>query len=894
MFTSLPGPPPKAARAPNPSTLARPCGLTNPPIARGSHSTPLQTTFVAPFPVPSPLRPTLPRPPHHSHPGERVAADPPVDTLGTYAQQAAAALRGGQSFASLCRAHRGPPCMADPAELPHEAAALLTELRQTGAPALLNTPNWSLPQLDAAQQRGPHQSTLAHVHFMREEFSAMVAAGQWLVAPYEAVRDLPGLRLSPTGVIPQRDRRPRPIVDYTYSGVNPATDLRAPPSLQFGRAFERFLQRLQQADTRHGPIYLAKTDIADAFMRVWIRLDTIPGLAALLPTLPGTPPLVAFPMILPMGWVSSPNYLCALTETIADLANRRLAANQLAPTRHRLDHLASVRPARVAAPLPDTPLGPQPSADAVGLPPPRTRSTGPLRPPLNVVEVYMDDFLQAAQGDRARRQATRGTLFESIDQVLRPLSPDDRPERKEPNSTKKLAKGDACWSTSKSILGWLIDTSTRTIQLLPHRQDRLLALLHGLPPTQRRTSRRKWQQLVGELRSMALAIPGGRGLFSQLQSVLTYPTQPRPNDRLALTPAVHDQLADLLWLAQALGARPTRWAEVVDTTPAFLGTTDASGTGMGGVWLDPSRRHPPLYWRYRYPAGLASKLVTADHRGGTVTNSDLEQAALVCHPDIVATRVDVRERTLCALSDNTAAVSRATRGSTTTTGPAAYLCRLHALHQRAHRYRLTTDYLPGPLNLMADDLSRRWDLSDTQLAAHFSLAYPQAQPWVHCQPRPAMISSLILALSGQRCDPASLQAASPQPTPTGSAGPTFVDNTAVTLSPPRARIQSPGSKYSRSEYEMAGYPPPVDPSELERWRKPSPRWRRPTQWLASPTLASPPGHPISTRGSDASWALTTSPTPRHLESSPSLWTPSERRAPSPARPMTPSPWPRPT
>jgi hypothetical protein len=82
---------------------------------------------------------------------------------------------------------------------------------------------------------------------MRQEFSEMTKAGQWIVLPYSAVRLLPNLRLSPTGVVPQRDRRPRPIVDYTYSDVNDGTLSIAPDSIQFGTALTRFLQHIFQS-----------------------------------------------------------------------------------------------------------------------------------------------------------------------------------------------------------------------------------------------------------------------------------------------------------------------------------------------------------------------------------------------------------------------------------------------------------------------------------------------------------------------------------------------------------------------------------------------------------------------------------------------------------------------
>jgi hypothetical protein len=202
--------------------------------------------------------------------------------------------------------------------------------------------------------------------------------------------------------------------------------------------------------------------------------------------------------------VESPQYLCAVTETIADITNNLLDNNWPAPASHRLDSLADTPPAPV-------PLDSDASHDATALPPPRVRSRGPFQAPVNVVEVYMDDFILLSQQSRDERLRARRTLFECIDSVLRPLSPGDDPKRKEPNSTKKLAQGDAHWSCKKLVLGWLIDTQARTIALPPHRRARLLALLASIPRSQRRTSRQKWQALVGEIRSMALALPGVAG-----------------------------------------------------------------------------------------------------------------------------------------------------------------------------------------------------------------------------------------------------------------------------------------------------------------------------------------------------------------------------------------------
>ena len=130
-------------------------------------------------------------------------------------------------------------------------------------------------------------------------------------------------------------------MDYTSSGVNEHTVSLAPDSMQFGRAFERLLQRMHRADICQGPVYISKADIADAFMRIWLQLHSIPIMGALLPALEGEEPMVGFPMILPMGWIDSPQFLCSVTESIADLATSKLASpHHWSEQPHWLDELA--------------------------------------------------------------------------------------------------------------------------------------------------------------------------------------------------------------------------------------------------------------------------------------------------------------------------------------------------------------------------------------------------------------------------------------------------------------------------------------------------------------------------------------------------------------------------
>jgi hypothetical protein len=150
----------------------------------------------------------------------------------------------------------------------------------------------------------------------------MVEQHFWTILPYHMVQHLPNFRLSPMGVVPQQDRRPHPIVNYSFYNINRDTlSLSPSESMQFGSAFDRLLHKIHHANQEYGPVYLIKVDLADGFYRVRLAPSHIPSLGVAFPNLLHEPPVVALPLVLPVGWVSSPPFFCALTETAADLAN---------------------------------------------------------------------------------------------------------------------------------------------------------------------------------------------------------------------------------------------------------------------------------------------------------------------------------------------------------------------------------------------------------------------------------------------------------------------------------------------------------------------------------------------------------------------------------------------
>ena len=185
-------------------------------------------------------------------------------------------------------------------------------------------------------------------------------------------------------------------------------------SMQFGKALHRILQALVDANPMHGPVHLLKVDIADGFYRIWLNIADIPKLACSIPPLYGDKPLLALPLVLPMGWTESPPYFCTATETVADLTNKRLINNWKAPP-HRLEELAGT--------LPEPGDDDRPPVNETVI----TTSQQPTNPPSNQrlrkrplkkTEVFVDDFVGMGQGTPEELSSIRRTLLHSLDDVL--------------------------------------------------------------------------------------------------------------------------------------------------------------------------------------------------------------------------------------------------------------------------------------------------------------------------------------------------------------------------------------------------------------------------------------------------------------------------------------------
>ena len=154
---------------------------------------------------------------------------------------------------------------------------------------------------------------------------------------------------------------------------------------------------------------MIKVDITDGFYCVGLAPEDVPSLGVCLPPGPDGKTLVAFPLVLLMGWMESLPQFCAVTETVADLANTALREKtQRLRTPHRLDQVLES-----TVPGLDIPISGHLDINHNRV----VKSKGALA----YIDIFVDNFLGITQGNKARREEVKRALLHSLDDLLLPF-----------------------------------------------------------------------------------------------------------------------------------------------------------------------------------------------------------------------------------------------------------------------------------------------------------------------------------------------------------------------------------------------------------------------------------------------------------------------------------------
>ena len=213
-------------------------------------------------------------------------------------------------------------------------------------------------------------------------------------------------------------------------------------------------------------------------------------------------------------------------------------------------------------------------------------------------------------------------LFNQIERVFRPNEEADT-NRKEVIFLKKLVQGDGEWSTRITVLGCDLETIAHLLYLPPRRQDKVVDTLAAIPREARTASLHKWRKLLGMLHRINPAVAGLRCMFTRVQHALKIAA----GRHVQLTEDVNNELETWRELVRSLASRPTHLRKLEPFAPTWIGTTDASGSGMGGVCRYPEG--PYFGWCSSFSLTTQACLVSSSNPMGYVTINDLGLGALL-------------------------------------------------------------------------------------------------------------------------------------------------------------------------------------------------------------------------------------------------------------------------
>ena len=197
------------------------------------------------------------------------------------------------------------------------------------------------------------------------------------------------------------------------------------------------------------------------------------------------------------------------------------------------------------------------------------------------VGVYLDELISVLHEGPIERRQFFCHLFHQIERVFRPKEESDT-NSKDPISRNKLGQEDGAWSTRNTVLGWDINTIAHLLCLTPRRKEKVEAALAAIPRKAHSTSLRKWRKLLGLLRSITPAVARSRGMFTRVQHALKRVTR----RHVQLTAYVQDDMEAWRKLFRSLSSRTTHLHKLQPFSPTWIGTTNALGSGMGGVCQD--------------------------------------------------------------------------------------------------------------------------------------------------------------------------------------------------------------------------------------------------------------------------------------------------------------------
>ena len=633
----------------------------------------------------------------------------------------------------------------------HPAAKLLQHYSTQGCPVDIGE-DWSVEHIITALKRGPHISAKkkqAALH-LRAETKQKVQEGYAKIIKWSDIKDNipPNIKISPVAMIPHKSRSYRTIIDLSFQlrirgkimpSVNSATKVLAPQKAmaQIGTALKRIIFKLAENYNLDKPFIFSKVDLKDGFWRMVVNQKDAWNFCYVLPSTKNNQQTIdnteiVVPHALQMGWAESPPFFCAATETARDII-QDLATTSTNLLDHPLQEYL----------MPKENLQPESNTNT-------TREEDQV----TQMEVYVDDFV-AMTNNRTTQHLLHWSkaILHGIHSIFPPPEVSGH-SGGDPVSEKKLMKKEGLWHHEKEILGWIFNGCDYTLRLPSTKTQKIKTLL-------KQTAKKKtillndFQKLAGYLAHASIGIPKGQGLLSAIYKGLQ-----RTSEFVTITKEIKQCLMDWKFMIQLIESRPTSVLELVPEQPWFIGYTDASGTGAGGVWTDGTKQlQQPIVWRCKWPTDITNNIISDKNPKGSITINELELAGELIAWLILEqiSPISLKYAHIGIRCDNAASVSWANKLNSTSSIIAGQLLKALATRQHVHASSpMLTVGIPGKDNQMADVASRSFTHPKfTNTSKTFSIIFNEMFPlqnnsWKEYHLHPKLFSRVISCLRGEQ------------------------------------------------------------------------------------------------------------------------------------------------
>jgi len=410
-----------------------------------------------------------------------------------------------------------------------------------------------------------------------------------------------------------------------------------------------------------------------------------------------------------MGWVESPPYFCAATETARDVAFEYTEMPVGAIPAHKFSKYT---------------VGGESYSDLQ-----EDHDGEPFR---TMIEVYVDNFMSLVIPiSKSQLHHTADAVMTGIHDVF---PADEVNDDDDPISEKKLKKQEGQYSTVKTLLGFDFDGISKTMWLEAAKREKLQTILRGWIRTGHRGSAgilfKEFESTVAKIRHAFTCIPMGASLLSPCNRILkSKPPYVFLNRNQQLLTAIEGCRT----LLRESTKEPTRCRQLVAGWPDYIGFVDASGHGTGGVVIGELSPCVPTIFRWQWPPDVAKDIKTAENPSGHITNSDLEMAGLVllwltmeevCGP--------LEEKRLTLFNDNSPTIGWATKLASKRSTVAEHLVQALALQAKQQKVcPFTPIHIAGKRMAIADIPSRSFGsnpawhcTSDDELLTLFNSTFP--------------------------------------------------------------------------------------------------------------------------------------------------------------------------